>query len=73
MHVDDGIATDQYQLCRELQPGHSGDVKAILAMRDDLVATASRDSSVGIWARNGGSEVILHFTSSMLSHQFSTS
>ncbi|WVF65690.1 hypothetical protein IAT40_000421 [Kwoniella sp. CBS 6097] len=40
-----------YRLSSQLEPAHQGDVKAVLAISDDLVATASRDTSVGLWTR----------------------
>nr|XP_018259045.1 uncharacterized protein I303_08588 [Kwoniella dejecticola CBS 10117]OBR81203.1 hypothetical protein I303_08588 [Kwoniella dejecticola CBS 10117] len=46
---------DPFQLSQELEPSHQGDVKAVLTISDDMIASASRDSSVGIWTRNGDS------------------
>ncbi|WWD21058.1 hypothetical protein CI109_105539 [Kwoniella shandongensis] len=43
--------SSRYQLSCELVPPHSDDVKAVLAINDDLLASASRDSSVAIWKR----------------------
>lgn len=42
-----------YQLRQELEPAHSGDVKAVLAIDYDTIASASRDGSVGVWRRTG--------------------
>jgi WD40 repeat protein len=47
--MTDTLATANYKLSYELAPPHSSDVKAVLAVGDHRLATASRDSSVGIW------------------------
>nr|XP_019009704.1 uncharacterized protein I206_05264 [Kwoniella pini CBS 10737]OCF48485.1 hypothetical protein I206_05264 [Kwoniella pini CBS 10737] len=47
--------SDQYHLSQELNPSHQADVKAVLAISNDMIASASRDSSVGIWTRKGDS------------------
>ncbi|KAK4688505.1 hypothetical protein P7C73_g1603, partial [Tremellales sp. Uapishka_1] len=44
---------ESYKLSAELSPHHSSDVKCVLGISSDLVATASRDQTVGIWKRNG--------------------
>ncbi|WWC91345.1 uncharacterized protein L201_006288 [Kwoniella dendrophila CBS 6074] len=51
--------SDEYNLSCELSPPHQGDVKAVLAISDDLVASASRDSSVGLWSRKSQTELEL--------------
>ncbi|WRT68926.1 uncharacterized protein IL334_005908 [Kwoniella shivajii] len=45
--------TDTYELCCEFEPAHNGDVKSVLAISDNFIASASRDSSVGVWERTG--------------------
>ncbi|OCF54428.1 hypothetical protein L486_07976 [Kwoniella mangroviensis CBS 10435] len=45
--------SDQYELSCILAPPHQSDVKAVLAISDDMIASASRDQSVGIWTRSG--------------------
>ncbi|WWC97833.1 hypothetical protein V866_004720 [Kwoniella sp. B9012] len=47
---------DQYELGCILAPPHQSDVKAVLAISDDMIASASRDQSVGIWTRNGNTQ-----------------
>jgi hypothetical protein len=51
-----------YELSCELVPSHADDVKSVLAISDDILATASRDQSVGIWHRKADSvsEDLLH-------------
>ncbi|TYJ55282.1 hypothetical protein B9479_004001 [Cryptococcus floricola] len=44
-----GDDTAKYSLSAEFEPAHSGDVKAVLAVDDDLLVSASRDSSVAVW------------------------
>ena len=46
-----------YKLSQELSPPHQSDVKAVIPLPGDRVATASRDQSVGIWKRG---EVSIH-------------
>ncbi|WVQ64045.1 uncharacterized protein L199_002204 [Kwoniella botswanensis] len=48
--------SDQYELGCILAPPHQSDVKAVLAISDDLIASASRDQSVGIWTRSGNTK-----------------
>ncbi len=38
-----------YQLRDELQPAHLQDVKAVLSIDQDTIASASRDGSVAVW------------------------
>jgi hypothetical protein len=38
-----------YKLSQELSPPHQSDVKAVIPLPGDRIATASRDQSVGIW------------------------
>jgi hypothetical protein len=38
-----------YKLSQELNPPHQSDVKAVIPLAGDRIATASRDQSVGIW------------------------
>nr|XP_019047918.1 hypothetical protein I302_04538 [Kwoniella bestiolae CBS 10118]OCF26848.1 hypothetical protein I302_04538 [Kwoniella bestiolae CBS 10118] len=45
-----------YDLSCILDPPHLSDVKAVLAISNDMIASASRDSSVGIWTRVGQSK-----------------
>ncbi|OCF44900.1 hypothetical protein I317_01179 [Kwoniella heveanensis CBS 569] len=40
-----------YRLSCQLVPTHQSDVKAVLAISDSLIATASRDTSVGLWTK----------------------
>lgn len=42
----------QYHLLTELDPPHLSDVKAVLAIENNLLASASRDSSVAVWRRS---------------------
>jgi hypothetical protein len=42
----------KWELSCELEPAHDSDVKAVLGIGDDLLVTASRDSSVGVWRRS---------------------
>jgi len=46
-----------FKLSQELNPPHQSDVKAVIPLPGNRIATASRDQSVGIW-RFG--EVSLH-------------
>jgi len=46
-----------FKLSQELNPPHQSDVKAVIPLPRNRIATASRDQSVGIW-RFG--EVSLH-------------
>lgn len=41
-----------YDLSAKLQPQHSGNVKAVIAVGENRPATASRDQSVAIWERD---------------------
>ncbi|WVQ93337.1 hypothetical protein IAU59_000405 [Kwoniella sp. CBS 9459] len=43
-----------YRLRCQLEPAHQSDVKAVLAISDDLIVTASRDTSVGLWKMMDG-------------------
>ena len=45
----DAAPDDEYQLRAELDPRHLGDVKAVITINDDTLATASRDSTVAVW------------------------
>lgn len=45
-----------YHLLSNLQPPHSSDVKAVLAIGSDLLASASRDSTVAVWKRQSSEE-----------------
>jgi hypothetical protein len=38
-----------YKLSQELNPPHQSDVKAVIPLPGDRIATASRDQCVGIW------------------------
>ena len=49
--------TTQYKLSQELDPKHQSDVKAVIPLPGDRIATASRDQSVGIWKRVDDAEV----------------
>ncbi len=53
-----GEAETRFELSSELEPPHSSDVKAVLAIRDDLLVTASRDSSVAIWQTSQKAQVM---------------
>ncbi|WVQ81529.1 hypothetical protein IAT38_003653 [Cryptococcus sp. DSM 104549] len=46
------VAPAPYQLSYQLDPPHQSDCKAVLAIGNDLLATASRDSSVAVWKRS---------------------
>ncbi|ORY26271.1 WD40-repeat-containing domain protein [Naematelia encephala] len=43
-----------YHLCVELDPIHADDVKAVIAVGDHTIVSASRDGSVGVWGRAQG-------------------
>jgi hypothetical protein len=47
-----------YKLSQELNPPHQSDVKAVIPLPGDRIATASRDQSVGIWKRVNDQDVI---------------
>jgi hypothetical protein len=49
-----------YKLSQECAPPHQSDVKAVIPLPGDRIATASRDQSVGIWKRG---EVRFRYTS----------
>ncbi|KAL7421189.1 Sir2 histone deacetylase Hst2 [Cryptotrichosporon argae] len=43
-----------YKLSQQLKPAHLQDVKAVLAINDNTLASASRDGSVAIWKKDVG-------------------
>ena len=47
-HLSSTMLTE-YELRQQLDPAHSDDVKAVLAISDDCIASGSRDGIVGIW------------------------
>lgn len=51
------MTTTTYKISQELDPKHQSDVKAVIPLPGDRIATASRDQSVGIWKRVDDAEV----------------
>jgi phospholipase A-2-activating protein len=49
----------EYALSAELDPAHQQDVKDVLAISDDRIASCSRDGSVAIWDKSEGGRVRL--------------
>jgi WD40 repeat protein len=49
----------RFDLRYQLDPPHAGDVKAVLAISDAVIASASRDQSVGIWHKTANDGVSL--------------
>jgi hypothetical protein len=45
------MTSTPYKLSQELEPRHQSDVKAVIPLPENRIATASRDQSVGIWKR----------------------
>jgi len=41
-----------FHLSAELNPPHQQDVKSVLALNDDAIASCSRDGSIAIWERS---------------------
>jgi hypothetical protein len=46
-----------YRLALELSPPHAQDVKAVLAIDEYTLASASRDGGVAIWQRSDANSV----------------
>jgi hypothetical protein len=42
-----------YQLASQLIPSHQSDVKAVIELSENRIASASRDQSVVVWKRAG--------------------
>ena len=50
----------RYKLSEELEPPHLQDVKAVLALDNDSVASCSRDGSIAVWERNTSTRMDAH-------------
>lgn len=53
LQAEDESLSDGYQLRAELDPQHLGDVKSVITIDDDTLASASRDGTVAVWKTSG--------------------